>query len=126
MIIKHKGYIARVSVEGDALLGSVVNAHSLLSFEGHTVPELREAFAGTVDEYLLICEERGMEPDKGYSGTFLARLGCQLHNDLAVAAADADLSMNAWLIEAIREKLTHKSGATVTSPEDRIRDLEEV
>jgi len=40
----------------------------VITFEGETVDELRNAFLDSVEDYLAFCTERGEEPEKPYSG----------------------------------------------------------
>jgi predicted HicB family RNase H-like nuclease len=41
------------------------------------------------------CRERGREPERPYSGTFLVRAGPELHRAVALRAAAAGKSINA-------------------------------
>ena len=67
--LEHKGY--RGSVEYSAadgiLFGKVVGIDSLISYEGDSLQSLREDFEYALDEYLEICAEKGMEPEKAYN-----------------------------------------------------------
>jgi predicted HicB family RNase H-like nuclease len=71
MILEHKGYLANVSYEtGDDLMhGVVINNRAVLYFAGRNIKELRKAFADTIIEYLKLCSERGLDPEKPYSGS---------------------------------------------------------
>jgi len=91
MISRHEGFIAEVSYEdGDALMhGSTVNTRAVLHFAGKTVDELKAAFADTIDDYREWCKERGVEPEKPYSGTLSLRIDSELHRRIAEKAAQA-------------------------------------
>jgi predicted HicB family RNase H-like nuclease len=39
---------------------------SLISFEGSDVASLRASFEEAIDDYLALCEEKGMEPEKAF------------------------------------------------------------
>ena len=76
---------------------------SVISFEGQSVEELREAFAGAVDEYLAFCEEEGVAPDKPFSGNVALRMSPDLHRAATVSAQTEGKSLNAWLAERVAE-----------------------
>ena len=71
MILNHNGFTAEVGYEdGDCLMhGSAINTRAVLHFAGGNIEELRQAFADTIDDYRKWCKERGVEPEKPYSGT---------------------------------------------------------
>lgn len=73
--MEHKGYIATATLddEADVFHGEVVNLRDVITFQGRTVDELRQAFKGSVDDYLAFCRERGEEPEKPFSGRWNGR-----------------------------------------------------
>ena len=95
----HDGYVATVEIDEEAAVmhGRVVNARAVLTFEGETVAELRAAFADTIADYFEWCKERGVEPEKPYSGQFVVRLEPPLHRALVSAAKRAGMSLNKWV-----------------------------
>jgi predicted HicB family RNase H-like nuclease len=64
--MQHKGYTGVVEVDEDAriLYGRVVDLRDVITFQGTTVAEAREAFEKSVDAYLEFCAERGESPEK--------------------------------------------------------------
>lgn len=104
--MKHGNYIAKITYDPDedSFYGYVVNIPSHIDFYGRTPDQLREEFANSVKVYNDACEEQGVEPDKGYSGKFNLRLDPALHASAATNAAVEGLSLNSWVIEAIKEK----------------------
>jgi len=105
MILKHEGYIAEVGYEeGDELMhGAVVNARAVLHFAGRDIDELKEAFADTIEDYREWCKERGVEPERPYSGTLSLRLPPELHRRVAEQAAKAGESINQFIAERLEE-----------------------
>ena len=69
--MQYRGYHATIALDGDAELfhGEVVGTRDVVTFQGTSVAELREAFAASVDEYLQVRAERGRTPDGASSGT---------------------------------------------------------
>jgi predicted HicB family RNase H-like nuclease len=84
--VEYKGYIGKVEFDDEASLfhGEVINLRDVITFAGETVQELRQAFQGSVEDYLAFCAERGEEPEKPFSGTFTVRIAPELHRAIAV------------------------------------------
>ncbi len=53
--------------------------------------------------FLDICKEKGIEPYREYSGRFNLRLDSRVHEAAVVAAASEDKSLNEWIAQAIEE-----------------------
>jgi predicted HicB family RNase H-like nuclease len=101
----YKGYTAAVELDEEdrILFGRVMGLRDVITFEAETVPQAIEEFHNSVDTYLELCASRGEEPEKPYSGNFLARIGPELHRELARYAAQRDASINAVITDAIAE-----------------------
>jgi predicted HicB family RNase H-like nuclease len=93
------GYLATIELDAEAGLfhGEVVNTRDVLTFQGRTADELKQAFAETLADYRQWCAERGKTPDKPFSGTFTVRLEPELHRKIAAAAATANQSLNSFV-----------------------------
>jgi predicted HicB family RNase H-like nuclease len=103
--LNHEGYIATVEIDEEANImhGRVVNARAVLTFEGETLAELRSAFGDTVADYRDWCTERGVEPEKPYSGNISLRIPPELHRRIAEQAAKAGESLNQFIVERLAE-----------------------
>ena len=101
--MEYKGYIGQVEFDDDAGLfhGEVINLRDVVTFQGATVDELREAFRDSVDDYLEFCAERGESPEKPYSGKFMVRIEPELHKAVALHAKKERKSLNAWVHDAL-------------------------
>jgi predicted HicB family RNase H-like nuclease len=99
----YKNYVATVEYDEEAKLfhGEVANMSAMLTFQGRSVDDLETAFAGTVDDYIEWCKERGKEPEKPYSGKFALRLEPSLHARVASAAHRAGKSLNAFVSDTL-------------------------
>lgn len=66
--MKYKGYKGAVMLDENANIfyGEVLNTRDVISFQGASLEECRQAFRGSVNEYLEFCKERGEEPDKPF------------------------------------------------------------
>nr|DAI29972.1 MAG TPA: putative nuclease of the RNAse H fold, HicB family [Caudoviricetes sp.] len=103
-IIKYKGYFTqlKVSIDDNVLYGKIEGINDLVTFECETVQEAESAFREAVDDYLIFCEENGLEPDKTYKGSFNVRVSPELHRSLAMQALKENKSLNS-LIESVLE-----------------------
>ena len=63
-MMEYKGYRASVTFDDEIEFfhGEVVDTRDVITFQGVSVEELREAFRGSVDEYLKVCAEMGALP----------------------------------------------------------------
>jgi predicted HicB family RNase H-like nuclease len=106
-MMEYKGYFAKVEFDDDANIfhGEVINLRDVITFEGETVNELKEAFQDSVDDYLTFCAERGEAPDKPYSGKFVVRVEPELHKNITVEARKKGKSLNIWVKDAISKAL---------------------
>jgi len=103
--MEYEGYVARIDIneEDDSLHGFVINISDVVNFEGRNMNELRREFAKSMEEYFKFCEERGVEPDKPFSGKFLIRVDPAVHSAIARAADREGKSINQW-VEAELER----------------------
>ena len=102
-LLAYKNYNGTVeySKEDGCLFGKVTGIKSLLSYEGDSVRELEKDFQNVIAEYLRDCEEKGIEPEQPYKGTFNVRISPELHRIVAVYAMEHGKSLNAVVEEAI-------------------------
>lgn len=103
MKAKHRGYLGKVEFDDEAAIfhGEVINTRDMITFQGKSVAELKKAFRESVDDYLAFCAERGEEPDKPFSGQFVARISPELHRKVSLAASMTGKSLNAWVAEQL-------------------------
>ena len=111
--MEYKGYIASVEFDDSVgmLHGRVMNTgdYPIATFEATDVEGLRREFRISVDEYLDVCHEAGIEPQKPFSGKFNLRLGASLHQRVTVAATEDGMSLNAWVKQILEEKVSPSS-----------------
>ncbi len=111
--MEYKGYVAAVEFDDsiEVLHGRVVNSgpYPIVTFEATDAADIRGAFERSVDEYLAWCAEDGVEPRRPFSGKLNLRLGSRLHALVAAAAADSHVSINTWIVDAIRGAIGAKA-----------------
>lgn len=103
-MMNYQGYIGKVEFDDEAGIfhGEVINTRDVITFQGESVSELKQAFHESVDDYLAFCKERGEAPDKPFSGQFVTRIPADLHRQVNVAAALSGKSLNAWVTEQLQ------------------------
>ncbi|MBR8827662.1 MAG: type II toxin-antitoxin system HicB family antitoxin [Gomphosphaeria aponina SAG 52.96 = DSM 107014] len=65
-MMEYQGYFgsANYNDEDEIFYGKVEYIRSLISYEGHDVESLKANFHEAVDDYLTLCKEKGIEPEK--------------------------------------------------------------
>ncbi len=110
--LKYKGYTGSVeySNEDSCLYGKVQGLKgTLISYEGDTVDEIQRDFREAVDCYLESCKERGIEPQKPYSGRLVLRMSSDLHGRIAAAAAAAGTTINDFINKALMHEISSQT-----------------
>ena len=109
-MMEYKGYVAEVEFDDSVgrLHGRVVNSgpYPVATFEATDMVGLRAEFHRSIDEYLDSCDEDGVEPRKPFSGRLNVRLGQELHQRVARAAADSGMSLNRWIKHALERNVS--------------------
>ena len=102
-ILQYKGYFASVqfSAMDEVFFGKILGINDLVSFEGTTVKELKDAFEEAVEDYLETCKKLKKEPEKMYKGSFNVRISSELHRQAALVSAGKNMSLNDFVRYAI-------------------------
>ena len=105
--MEYRGYTGSVefSAEDKVFFGKVLGNRTLLSYEGTNADELLREFHGAVDEYLVYCENNGVEPERAYKGSFNVRVSADLHKKAAVYAIENNISLNCLVEKAMEQFL---------------------
>ncbi len=109
--MKYKDYVGSVEFsESDGVFfGKVMGIKALVSYEGETAKDLVEDFHGAVDDYLELCKEQGIEPEKAYKGSFNVRISPELHRNAAIYAASHNMSLNSFVETAVNHELRNNA-----------------
>ncbi len=88
-MMTYKGYVGKVEFDDEAgiFYGEVINLRDVITFQGTSVQELRQAFQDSVDDYLEFCARRGEEAEKPFSGKFVVRVSPDVHRELFAKAS---------------------------------------
>ena len=67
-ILKYKDFFGSVeySADDECFYGKIIGTSDLVTFEGDSVESLKKAFFEAVEDYLVLCNEVGKQPQKTY------------------------------------------------------------
>ncbi len=109
--LEYKGYTGTIeySKEDGLLFGKVLGVRGLIFYEGATGKELEADFISAVDAYLADCKQDRVTPEKPFKGSFNVRISPKLHRQAALLALEENTSLNSFVAEAIRERISKES-----------------
>ncbi|HWZ35428.1 MAG TPA: type II toxin-antitoxin system HicB family antitoxin [Mucilaginibacter sp.] len=109
-ILQYNNFYASVhfSAADEVFHGKILGINDLVTFEGASVKELKQAFQEAVEDYLETCELVGKEPEKTYKGSFNVRVSSTLHKEASIFAAVHDMTLNEFVKLALSYTLRRK------------------
>ena len=101
------GYHAKIEYNEalDLFRGEILGLSGGADFYGKNPKELRTEFKKSLQVFLEVCKEKGLEPRRHYSGKFNLRIPPELHERLAIAAQAQGKSINTLAQEALQESV---------------------
>ncbi len=106
-MMRYKGYDGSVkySDEDGLFYGKLEFIKALITYEGTDVKSLRDDFHEAVDDYLDLCEQEGIEPEKPFKGSFNVRPGSGLHRRVVMYAREKGKTLNQVVKDALEKYL---------------------
>lgn len=103
-IMTFDGYQAKIEydAEMDMFRGEILGLNGGADFYGRNPAELRDEFEKSLNVFLAVCQEKGIEPRRHYSGKFNLRISPDLHEQLAIVAQAEGKSINTLAQEALQ------------------------
>lgn len=102
MLMHYRDYEAIIDFDQAAgFHGEVSNLRDVVTFQGRSVDELKQAFCDSVDDYLDFCRTRGETPDTAFSGELVVQVEPGLHRAMASAAKRTGVSLDAWVTRTL-------------------------
>ena len=97
------GYSAKIEYdpELDTFRGEILGLNGGADFYGRSPKGLRTEFRKSLQVFLEVCREKGIEPRRSNSGKFNLRIPPQLHEQLAIVAQAEGKSINTLAQEAL-------------------------
>ncbi|MDR2065148.1 MAG: type II toxin-antitoxin system HicB family antitoxin [Prevotellaceae bacterium] len=107
-ILTYKGFIGSVNFSADdnVFFGKIEGINDLITFEGESVDELKQAFYYMVDEHIKDCKCDKIPVEKSYKGNFNVRLTPELHRKAVIAAKLKGRTLNAFVKDAIEKAMS--------------------
>ena len=101
------GYHAKIEYdeELDLFRGEILGLSGGADFYGKNPKELRTEFKKSLEVFLEVCKEKGLEPRRHFSGKFNLRISSELHERLAIEAQAQGKSINTLAQEALQERV---------------------
>jgi predicted HicB family RNase H-like nuclease len=102
-----EGYHAKIEYdeERDLFRGEILGLNGGADFYGKNPKELRTEFKKSLQVFLEVCKEKGLEPRRNFSGKFNLRISPELHERLAIEAQAQGKSINTLAQEALQERV---------------------
>ncbi|MBK7973365.1 MAG: type II toxin-antitoxin system HicB family antitoxin [Deltaproteobacteria bacterium] len=99
------GYHAKIEYDAelDRFRGEILGLNGGADFYGRNPKELRAEFRKSLQIFLEVCTEKGIEPRRHYSGKFNLRISPELHERLAIVAQAEGKSINRLAQEALEK-----------------------
>ena len=106
-LMKVNGYHARIEYdeEKDQFRGEILGLSGGADFYGSNPDELRREFKKSLDVFLQVCKEQGIEPRRHFAGKFNLRIPPELHEKLALSAEAQGKSLNTLAQEALQKSV---------------------
>ena len=105
--MKIEGHTAVISFDPELnqFRGEFTGLNGGSDFYAESVEALRKEGAISLKTFLEVCQERGIEPYKSFTGEFLVQVPANLHARVTEAANAAGLSLNQWVQEVLEHEV---------------------
>ena len=102
------GYKARIEYdpELDQFRGEILGLNGSADFYGKSPASLRKEFKNSLKVFLEVCEEKGIDPKREYSGKFNLRIPPGLHSQIAARATAEHKSINQFVSEILKRSVS--------------------
>ena len=102
-----ESYNAKIEYDAelDMFRGEILGLTGGADFYGKNPRELRAEFKKSLQVFLEVCREKGIEPRRNYSGKFNLRISPELHEKLAIVAQAEGKSINSVAQEALQQRV---------------------
>lgn len=106
-IMNINGYKAIIAFDPETELfrGEFIGLNGGADFYADNVAQLKQEGELSLKVFLEMCEEKGIEPFKQYSGKFNIRLSPKLHKAAVIAATAKNLSLNEWISQTLEKNV---------------------
>ncbi|MBE0648181.1 MAG: type II toxin-antitoxin system HicB family antitoxin [Bacteroidales bacterium] len=105
--LTYKDYIGSVSfsAEDEVFYGKIEHVNDLITFESEYAHDLKKAFEEAVDDYIIFCKEKNIQPDKPFKGSFNVRVKPSIHKLAYQRAIQQGMSLNKFIEKTLEKEL---------------------
>ena len=109
--MKIQGHTAIISFDPELgrFRGEFIGLNGGADFFAESVDALRKEGKRSLETFLAVCRDRGIEPYRKFSGKFVVRLPAPLHERVVSAASAAGVSLNEWVRQALAREFADRS-----------------
>ena len=102
-VLEYKGYHTKIDydAENEILYGKIEGINDLVDFQSDSPKEIEQEFHSAVDDYLALCMELNVPPDKEYRGVFNVRISPELHREISLRASVENITLNQYVANAL-------------------------
>lgn len=102
-----EGFNAKIEYnpDTDQFRGEILGLNGGADFYGRNPKELRAEFKKSLEVFLAVCREKGIEVRRTYSGKFNLRIPPELHERVAIVAQAEGKSINTIAQEALQQRV---------------------
>ena len=106
-LMHYKEYYGSVHFDDQELIfyGKIEFIRALVSYEATDAKGVKKVFEEAVDDYLKLCAKKKIKPEISCKGSLNIRLGHELHQRIAIAAAQKHLSINKFIADTLEQIL---------------------
>jgi len=106
-LMKIDGYHAVITYDPEIEMfrGEFIDLNGGADFYARDIDSLKREGRASLQVFLEMCREKGMEPKRGFSGKFNVRISSDLHARAARAAKARGESLNQLVAEALEHEV---------------------
>lgn len=118
---EYRGYRGTIEYDKNGKMhGRIRQVKQPVSYTGSNIVELNAAFRASVDEYLVLCDELGIQPEDPYRGRLRINIMPNTHRAVARFAEANNMRQNHVIEIALREFLKNHT------PKDETEDADDI
>ena len=106
-VMQINGYDAAINYDPEIEMfrGEFINLNGGADFYASDIEGLHKEGCASLEMFLQMCKEDGVEPKKNYSGKFNVRISPKLHEKLVLASSATGKSINQIVVESLSENV---------------------
>lgn len=107
MIIQGHQALVQYDPDIELLRGEFLDLNGSADFYAADVKKLKQEGEKSLEIFFEVCKEKGINPEKNFSGKFNVRIDPTLHKSIAVAAKAGNQSLNQLIADTLTRSLAY-------------------